>query len=194
MSEFEDADIAAMFQGKKKKKKAEKKEEEPQETKEPEESYDEMLSRIYVLMGETRDTTSVRSKLKPPKTEKVGSKKTAWTNFRQTCEGLNRTEEHLSSFISSELGTLVSVTQDGALLIRGIFPSMKLESCVKKYTELYVKCQMCKSTQTELRKDADTRLMMMHCNYCKATRSVTAITAGFHATTKADRKKAAQES
>jgi translation initiation factor 2 subunit 2 len=188
----EEEQLAAMFATKKKKKpkKEEKEKEQPSESQEPEESYDELLSKIYKEMGHERDMSSYRLKLKPPKTEKIGSKKTAWINFRQTCETLNRSEEHLSLFISSEVGALCSITQDGALLIRGIFPSMKLESCVKKYIELYGKCGMCRSLDTELFKDATTRLMMMKCKFCGAVRSVQAITTGFHATTKADRKKA----
>ena len=191
--ELNDEELMAMFANKKKKKKDKKSESEhtglESHGDEKEETYEELLSRIYVQMGQTRDPLAHRTKLKPPKTEKIGSKKTAWINFRQTCETLNRTEEHLSLFISSEVGALVSITQDGALLIRGIFPSMKLESCLKKYMDLYVKCAMCKSTQTALRRDNDTRLMMMDCSFCKACRSVQAITVGFHATTKADRKK-----
>lgn len=186
----EEEELMAMFSVKKKKKpkKEVQSEEVPQE--DIEDSYDEMLSRIYVLMGQERDPSSFKFKLRPPKTEKIGSKKTAWVNFRHTCETLNRSEEHLSLFISSEVGALCSITQDGALLIRGIYPAMKIESCVKKYIELYGKCGMCKSLQTELFKDPTSRLMMMNCGFCKAVRSVQPITTGFHATTKADRKKA----
>ena len=190
MDPTEDELLLAMFSSKKKKKKEKAKQEKEEEEQEQQDSYDEMLSRIYKQMNKETDISSYRLKLKPPKTEKIGSKKTAWINFRQTCESLNRSEEHLSLFISSEVGTLCSITQDGALLIRGIFPAIKIESCLKKYIDLYGKCGMCKSLETELFKDATTRLMMMTCKFCKAVRSVQAITTGFHATTKADRKKA----
>lgn len=190
MEPTEEEILAAMFSAKKKKKKPKQEVEASTVPEEPEESYDQLLTRIYVKMGQERDTSSLRFKLKPPKTERIGSKKTAWINFRQTCESLNRPEDHLSLFISSEVGALCSITQDGALLIRGIFPAMKLESCVKKYIEMYVKCQMCRSLQTELFKDPASRLMMINCGFCKAVRTVQPITAGFHATTKADRKKA----
>jgi translation initiation factor 2 subunit 2 len=189
ITELNDEELLAMFSAKKKKK-APKPKVAEESLGELEETYDELLAKIYVLMGQERDPLANRTKLKPPKTEKIGSKKTAWINFRQTCETLNRSEDHLSLFISSETGALVSITQDGALLIRGIFPSLKIESCLKKYMDLYVRCGMCKSTQTTLRKDPETRLMMMDCAFCKACRSVQAITVGFHATTKADRKKA----
>ncbi len=110
-----------------------------------------------------------------------------------TCATLSRPEDHLNLFVSSELGVLTSITEGGALLIRGIFPGQKLEGLIRKYMEKYVKCSMCRATKTLLRKDPISRLMMMDCEVCKASRSVTAIQTGFHATTKSDRKKAAQE-
>lgn len=193
-TEIQDAELLAMFA--KKKKKKPKVDQEPSLTQfgdsveppEPEEPYEEMLERIYIRMGVERDTTS-SVKIKPPKVERIGSKKTAWTNFRASCETLQRPEDHLSLFFSSEIGALTSITQEGALLIRGILPSTKIESLIRKYIDNYVKCPLCRSSNTSLKKDSETRLMMLECNFCKATRSVTSITTGFHATMKGDRKK-----
>ncbi len=197
MADFgaDEAEIAAMFAKKKKKK---PKVTEPvaspaddlqtQELDTTEETYDQLLERIYVRMGVERDTSST-VKIKPPKVERIGSKKTAWTNFRASCETLKRPEDHLSLFFSAGVGTMNSITQEGALLIRGILPNTKIESLVRKYIEHYVKCPLCRSSNTTLRKDSESRLMMLECNFCKATRSVAAITTGFHATMKGDRKK-----
>jgi translation initiation factor 2 subunit 2 len=195
----EDDEIALMFAKKKKKKKVKDSESGvvsgeggEQGPQEPDESYEELLSRIYTAMGVKQDDSSY-VRIKPPKTEQVGGKKTAWLNFRLTCATLNRSEEHVNLFVSSELGVLTSITDGGALLIRGIFPGQKLEGLIRKYMENYVKCVMCRATKTVLRKDTISRLMMMDCNSCKASRSVAAIQTGFHATTKSDRKKAARE-
>lgn len=199
----EEDDIALMFLAKKKKKKKTKEAdagaageqaEGPVEglaAQEPDDSYEDLLSRIYTAMGIKQDDSSY-VRIKPPKTEQIGSKKTAWLNFRVTCATLNRPEDHVNLFVSSELGVLTSVTEGGALLIRGIFPGQKLEGLIRKYMENYVKCVMCRATKTVLRKDTVSRLMMMDCDICKASRSVNAIQAGFHATTKSDRKKAAR--
>lgn len=189
---MDDEDLQAMFASKKKKKKDKKQGQVQEEQEDPMDSYDELLRRIYEQMGQVQEQR-FGMKLKPPKTERIGSKKTAWINFRETAETMNRSEDHLSLFISSETGTLTSITQDGALLIRGIFPSMKLESCLKKYIEHYVKCGMCRALQTTLKKDAETRVNVMSCERCYATRSVANIVVGFHATTKADRKKQLEE-
>jgi translation initiation factor 2 subunit 2 len=191
-----------MFSAKKKKKKKTKEADAGTEdgaseaaggltAQEPDDSYEDLLSRIYTAMGIKQDDSSY-VRIKPPKTEQIGSKKTAWLNFRVTCATLNRPEDHVNLFVSSELGVLTSVTEGGALLIRGIFPGQKLEGLIRKYMENYVKCVMCRATKTVLRKDTVSRLMMMDCDICKASRSVNAIQAGFHATTKSDRKKAAR--
>lgn len=197
MDTQEEAEIQAMFFAKKKKKKAKPAQEEEQqqesgiEQDDPEDSYDSMLRKIYDLMGQKEQISALR--LKPPKTTRIGSKKTAWTNFRDSCVTMNRLEDHLSSFFTAEFGCLTSITQDGALLIRGVFPSQKIEGLLKKYIELYVKCPMCRCLQTTLQRDPYTRLFMLNCDNCRATRTVEAIKTGFIPTTKADRKKSKSE-
>lgn len=47
---------------------------------------------------------------------------------------------------------------------------------------------MCRSLDTELQRDGNTRLYFVACKKCKSTKSVSAIKAGFHAATKADRR------
>jgi len=162
----------------------------PKDKEEPEDSYEELLDRIYSQMNKGSKVEDSRLKLKPPKTVRDGKKKTAWINFMSTAKALNRSEDHLSLFINAELGAVSSVTQDGALLIRGVFQTLKIEICLKKYIEQYVKCGMCRQMTTILSKNPETRLTMMSCSHCGACRSVANIVAGFHATTKADRKKA----
>jgi translation initiation factor 2 subunit 2 len=199
--DLNDAALAAMFSATKKKKKKAPKPEDADAADavsmvgdlapdtEPDLSYDQMLEKIYELMGIERDESTASVRIKPPKVERIGSKKTAWLNFRSSCETLKRSEDHMSLFFSAEIGSLTSITQDGALLIRGVLPNTKIESLVRKYIENYVKCPMCRSTNTTLHKDADTRLMTLQCNFCKASRTSAPITVGFHATMKGERKK-----
>lgn len=54
----------------------------------------------------------------------------------------------------------------------------------------YVTCSMCKSPNTTLKRDSSTRLYNIHCAACGASRSVTTIKSGYHATSRADRRKA----
>ena len=54
-------------------------------------------------------------------------------------------------------------------------------------------CQMCKSLETELERDSETRLFVMNCKSCGSTRTVAQIKAGHHATTRADRRRMKQQ-
>ena len=49
---------------------------------------------------------------------------------------------------------------------------------------------MCRNTETDLRRDNVSRLFFMDCKACGSSRSVAPIKAGFHATSKGERRKA----
>ena len=66
----------------------------------------------------------------------------------------------------------------------------QIESLLKKYIVEYVTCHMCRSPGTVLSRDSVTRLYFVKCETCKSTRSVAPIKAGFHATSRADRRAA----
>lgn len=208
-NEFDEAAIAEMFSSKKKKKKsraavaepshttAEQSPQppfntctqEPQEPQEAEDTYEELLARIYnKINGERADTSVSRLRLKPPRIERVGTKRTSWSNFRDTVAAINRPELHLQSFYNAELGAQSSIDAEGRLIIKGKFGVPYVESILKKYISTYVQCPFCRSTQTTLFRDPASRLSMMKCDFCLATRSLPSITQGFHATTKADRR------
>ena len=50
--------------------------------------------------------------MKPVQLEQQAKKKYKWTNFHEFCEILNRSPEHLSAFVSSELGIEILLTSD----------------------------------------------------------------------------------
>jgi translation initiation factor 2 subunit 2 len=67
-----------------------------------------------------------------------------------------------------------------------------MEKLYKRYIENYVTCGNCRSPNTKLDRDASTRLFMMTCNNCAASKSVAQIKAGFHVAGRGERKKARQ--
>lgn len=190
--------MEAMFKAKKKKKPKHNSEEQlakikledPLQEGECNETYDEMLDRIYRLMGHTKTAASesFHLRLKRPRVERIGSKRTGWANFSKTAETLNRTAEHMASFVEAEFGTEVSQSASGVLVIKGRFGSEHIESLLRKYVEQYVTCRTCIGMDTTLFRDPQTRLIFLRCNVCQSTSSVGAIQKGFKATTKADRK------
>ena len=131
-----------------------------------------------------------RKRLKPPAVSRVGTTRTAWTNFKEICLGMKRSPDHVLSFFLAELGTTGSIDGSDRLLVRGKYQPKYIESLLRKYIQEYVICAMCHNLDTELTRDPITRLWFMNCKACGSARSVAAIKAGFHATAKGERKKA----
>eukprot|EP00382_Lankesteria_abbotti_P011039 CAMPEP_0113852920 /NCGR_PEP_ID=MMETSP0372-20130328/5916_1 /TAXON_ID=340204 /ORGANISM="Lankesteria abbotti" /LENGTH=148 /DNA_ID=CAMNT_0000824799 /DNA_START=101 /DNA_END=547 /DNA_ORIENTATION=+ /assembly_acc=CAM_ASM_000359 len=133
---------------------------------------------------------SKRYTIKPPQVARIGSKKVAWMNFQEICTIMERNPDHVLQFVVAELGTDGSVAGDGQLVLKGKFNTRNIESLLRKYITEYVTCSHCRSPKTLLDKDSRTRLYNIHCQACGASRSVTTIKSGFHAVSRADRRKA----
>lgn len=103
---------------------------------------------------------------------------------------MKREKEHVQSFFLAELGTTGSIDGSDRFLLKGRYLPKYIENLLRKYITEYVTCHMCKSLETELTRDPVTRLFFLSCKACGSQRSVTAIKAGFHATSKGERKKA----
>ena len=105
------------------------------------------------------------------------------------CTALDRKHDHMMSFIAAELGTEATLGPENNMILQGKFQGKHIEKLYKKYLEYYVKCSNCKGYTTKLEKDASTRLYMLECKACGASKSVAAIKAGFHAVKRGQRKK-----
>ena len=103
---------------------------------------------------------------------------------------MKRKPEHVMQFALSELGTTGSVSE-ARLIFKGSFQQRNLEALLSKYIKEYVLCHMCKSPDTTLTRDTMSRLYMLSCASCGASRSVNVISKGFHKSTRAERRKAA---
>ncbi len=159
----------------------------------PDPTYDQMLSRIYDKMHADRPSLigdAVMKRIKPPSLSRLGTKKTCWTNFSDYEVSLNRSSDHLQSFVLSELGTTGSIDGDNQLILKTKIMAKNAENLLRKYIEEYVRCRNCKGIETDLVKDSTSRLHFIQCKRCLASRSVAAIKAGYQATTKEDRKAA----
>mmetsp|Transcript_28728 Transcript_28728/g.33018 ORF Transcript_28728/g.33018 Transcript_28728/m.33018 type:complete len:110 (-) Transcript_28728:318-647(-) len=103
---------------------------------------------------------------------------------------MQRSPEHVFQFFMAELGTEGSIDGNQRLVIKGKYVPKYIESLLRKYIVEYVTCKMCRSPNTELVKDASTRLYFCHCKDCGSSRSVAQIRTGYHATSRADRRAA----
>lgn len=205
-----DADFAAMLKKKKKKKKkkvvAEEAEgetaggaaatvegnEDPWANSDREYNYTEMLERLYKLLRDRNPAMGTRKRhaLPPPQMVRVGTRKVMWANIAQICQVMHRQIQHLMSFMLAELGTEGSLDGNQRLVMKGRYMPKQIESLLKKYIIEYVTCHMCRSPETTLTRDSVTRLYFLQCDNCSSRRSVAPIKAGFHATSRVDRRAA----
>ncbi|KAL1242877.1 Stress-activated protein kinase JNK [Trichinella spiralis] len=129
-------------------------------------TYDELLTRIYNIMREKNPELATGEKkkfiMKPPQVVRVGSKKTAFTNFAEICRLLKRAPRHVLAFLMAELGTSGSVDGNDQLIIKGRFFQKHIESVLRKYIKEYVTCHTCKSGDTILDKDTRPLLRVVH--------------------------------
>jgi len=153
-------------------------------------TFEFLLERIYNVLKSNNPALAEKKKLivKPPQVVKARGKRTAWINFEEICGQMRRNPEHVYSYFLAELGTEGSVS-GGQLLLKDKYQYKQIESLIRKYIQDYVCCALCKSSNTTLTKDSNTRLYMMKCEQCQSTRSVASIKTGYHAVSKADRKK-----
>lgn len=149
-------------------------------------TYEELLDRVFGILkahnpeltGERRRTT-----LKPPQVAREGTKKTVFINFMELCKSMNRNHEHVLQFLLSELGTSGSLDGTQRLIVKGRFLPKAFETVLRRYINDYVLCNSCKSVDTLLDRDSSTRIMFLRCQQCSASRTVSAIKAGFQART-----------
>jgi translation initiation factor 2 subunit 2 len=155
-------------------------------------TYEDMLDRVMgILHAQNPDLIEKKRRtMKPPQLTRVGTKKTLWVNFQEICTMMQRSPQHVFQFFMAELGTEGSIDGNQRLVIRGKYVPKYIESLLRKYIVEYVTCQMCRSPNTELTRDAGTRLNFCKCRDCGSSRSVAPISSGYHATSRADRRAA----
>lgn len=93
-------------------------------------------------------------------------------------------------YFLTELDATGSIDASNVCIIKGKFGTRQMESIFQKYIDAYVQCHNCKHLDTNMEREAVSRLNFMKCNLCKSQRSLIAIKGGYHATTKKDRKEA----
>ncbi|KAL8847475.1 MAG: hypothetical protein Q9221_007468 [Calogaya cf. arnoldii] len=147
-------------------------------------TYPLLLSRFFTLLHnhhpDILSSGSKSYKIPPPQCLREGNKKTIFANIADICARIKRTDEHVTQFLFSELGTSGSVDGSRRLVIKGRFQQKQIENVLRRYIVEYVTCKTCRSPDTELSK-GENRLYFVSCNSCQSRRSVTAIKVGFSA-------------
>jgi translation initiation factor 2 subunit 2 len=183
-------DLLNMNLSKKKKKKKLIEETMHVDESEKDHTYVDLLARIFSkLKANNIVHEKHKLKLQPPQLCKVGTKKTGWYNFMQICESMRRSYEHVLMFVTTEFCTEGNLNEKKHLVLKGKYIENHIVGVLKKYITEYIICKNCNGNETLLSRDSITRLNFITCEACGAVRSVGQIKSGFHATTRADRKK-----
>lgn len=150
-------------------------------------TYPELINRAFqFLHGKNPALASGGSRRKKvslqlPQVAREGTKKTVFLNFGSICKSIHRQQDHLLAYMSAELGTTGNIQDGGRLVIKGRFGAEGIANVLKRYMLEYVICTSCRSPDTVLMRDANTRLYFVSCESCGAKRSVAAIRQGFMA-------------
>lgn len=158
-------------------------------------TYHELIARAFQFLhgknpalassGSTRKKVS----LQLPQVAREGTKKTVFLNFGAICKSIHRQQEHLLTYMGAELGTNGNIQDGGRLVIKGRFTPEGIANVLKRYMLEYVICTSCRSPDTVLMRDANTRLYFVSCESCGAKRSVAPIRQGFMAQVERRKKK-----
>ena len=124
-----------------------------------------------------------------PQVGPLGSRKTMWANFEETCTSINRKLDHLKGYVEAELGVENNLNEKNQLVLKGRFTPAQIKNILKNYLKEYVKCKNCKSYKTELEKDSAIRSFILKCKACGASNSVSKVTKGFRNMARGERKK-----
>ena len=154
--------------------------------------YDELLGRVFGILKERNPALSEKTKtiIKPPQIAREGTKKTVFANLMEICNAMHRPHEHVTQYMMAELGTTGTLDGQQRLIIKGRFLPKVFEGVLRHYFIDYVICNMCKSSDTQLVKEATTRLSYCRCQSCGASRSVSNIQKGYTAVGRGERRKA----
>ena len=144
-------------------------------------SYIELFEPISVHCSQKAMITKLN--LDPPHWERQGGARTVWTNFGRIVEQLKRPMEHVRKFVSNELATETSVTQQNPLLgpvmsnnqlvLFGKFIGSNFESILRSYIKQYCKCSNCGNFSTMLQQDSNTDIVV--CSFCGRNNMISSV-------------------
>lgn len=104
-------------------------------------NYGQLLERFYqILQDKNPDMMSgkVKSyKIPPPQCVREGNKKTIFANIADICTRMDRSDEHVTSYLFAELGTNGSVDASRRLVIKGRFQQKQIENVLRRYISTF---------------------------------------------------------
>lgn len=130
-------------------------------------SYREMLKRAQDLLPKRLEKYE---RFEVPRAQiVVAGRKTAFLNFKEVCDALNRDPHLLLKFLTKEMATLASI-DGGRAVFQGVFRQDSIANLLNTYIQRYVVCPVCKRPDTRIVKEK--RLSFLVCEACGARSSL----------------------
>jgi len=159
--------------------------------REDKQTYAVLLGRVYdQLRANNPKLVGIKAPaiMRPPQVTRVGTSRILWQNFDEICRIMKRDPDHVFRYFLTELGTTGSIDAKQQFVMKGKFVPKYVESVLKRYIAEYVTCSMCRGVDTRLDRDSMTRMNFLTCETCGSSRSVQAISKGYHAVAKGERR------
>ena len=102
---------------------------------------------------------------------------------------MNRDPNHVLGFYKFEIGCNGTIGTDNMLILNGGYQQKHFLKVIKKYIDIYVKCNVCNGYESIIEKEMKTRLEWLKCLCCGASRTVPAIKTTFEAKRRGERRK-----
>lgn len=104
-------------------------------------SYGQLLERFFqTLQDKNPDMISGKTKsykIPPPQCVREGNKKTIFANIADICNRMDRSDDHVTSYLFAELGTNGSVDGSRRLVIKGRFQQKQIENVLRRYIGMF---------------------------------------------------------
>jgi translation initiation factor 2 subunit 2 len=104
-------------------------------------NYNLLLQRFFNQLSQKNPDHAVTGtksyKIPPPQCMREGNRKTVFANIADICKRMKRTEEHVTAYLFTELGTNGSVDGSRRLVIKGRFQQKQIEMVLRNYISMY---------------------------------------------------------
>jgi len=100
-------------------------------------NYNLLLNRFFKLLNTAHPDLMSNGgksyKIPPPQCLREGNKKTIFANIAEISKRMKRSEEHVTSYLFTELGTSGSTDGSRRLVIKGKFLQKQIENVLRRY-------------------------------------------------------------
>ncbi len=130
--------------------------------------FSTLLDDVYTKLGDNKTDLLV---LPNPELDK-GTTRVVWKNIKAFLKVTNTPPDHLFEFLEKQTGKKLTwysdSVSDGLIVHDKKFPVNEAVTLMKKYTDTYVLCKICRKSSTNMFRDTEIRKYKIKCEDCGA--------------------------